>query len=71
MPDQPKEPTADELIAEFKEKMRTHDFDSSRAIEAYLGGAFDKFAEEKLYVAQSHAALGRHVEAIMKHFKGL
>jgi hypothetical protein len=69
MPD--KELTADEIIEEFKEKLRLHDFDSSREISAYVGSAVSAFVEEKMYKAGSHAALGRHVEAIMKHFKGL
>lgn len=71
MPQPPEPTTADEIIAEFKEKLRTHDFDSSREIQSYLGSAINALVEEKVYKAESHAALGRHVEAIMKHFKGL
>lgn len=71
MPDQPKEPTAQELIDSFNEKLRTSDFDGTHDVVGNLKAAVNKFVEEKVYRAGTHAELGRHVEAIMKHFKGL
>ncbi len=60
--------TSDELIRDIKK-----DFESGLGYELSfkLGGALEAAIEEKVYGANSHAELGRHVEAIMKHFKGL
>ena len=66
-----KKKTVEELLKEFHELLISGDPFSGRNAGTKLHEAANDFIRQKVYDADKHAQLGEHVEAIMKHFKGL
>lgn len=66
-----KEKTVEQLIKEFRELLISGDQYGQPSTGSKLYEAANAFVRKKVYEGNAHAQLGEHVEAIMKHFKGL
>jgi hypothetical protein len=62
--------TFEEALQDFMQLINSENSNYRTLPPAFMA-ACDKFIAETEYQGKEHQALGMHVEAIMKHFKGL